>query len=100
MFIYSVAITHVAADCISFAATFYASHEKSLLTHFVAAPPKIAIADAGLRFCFSNLAVIHSVQIIHAAVSIRAAACGAVMPEPGGVRIQGAEKRFAGVRSF
>ena len=31
MFIYSVAITHVAADCISFAATFYASHEKSLL---------------------------------------------------------------------
>ena len=27
MFIYSVAITHVAADCISFAATFYASHE-------------------------------------------------------------------------
>ena len=50
-------MTHVAADCISFAATFYASHEKSLLTHFVAAPPKIAIADAGLRFCFSNLAV-------------------------------------------
>ena len=34
------------------------------------------------------------------AVSIRAAACGAVMPEPGGLRIQGAEKRFAGVRSF
>ena len=48
---------HVAADYISFAATFYASHEKSLLTHFVAAPPKIAIADAGLRFCFSNLTV-------------------------------------------
>ena len=55
--IHSVQITHVAADCISFAATFYASHEKSLLTRFVAAPPKIAIADAGLRFCFSNLAV-------------------------------------------
>ena len=48
---------HVAADCISFAATFYASHEKSLLTHFVAAPPKIAIADAGLRFCCSNLII-------------------------------------------
>ena len=26
-------------------------------THFVAAPPKIAIADVGLRFCFPNLAV-------------------------------------------
>ena len=53
----SAIVHHVAADCISFAATFYASHEKSLLTHSVAAPPKIAIADVGLRFCFSNLAV-------------------------------------------
>ena len=43
----------VAADCISFAATFYASHEKSLLTHSVAAPLKIVTAHAGLRFCFS-----------------------------------------------
>ena len=35
MFIYSVAITHVAADCISFAA-----------------PLKIVTANAGSRFCF------------------------------------------------
>ena len=50
--IHSVQLTHVAADCISFAATFYASHKKSLLTHFVAAPLKIVTANAGSRFCF------------------------------------------------
>ena len=60
--------------------------------------PAIASLDCG--FVFQIWQLIHSVQIIHAAVSIRAAACGAVMPEPGGLRIQGAEKRFAGVRSF
>ena len=41
----------VAADCISFAATFYVSHKKSLLTHSVAAPLKIVTARAGSRFC-------------------------------------------------
>lgn len=44
---------HVAADCISFAATFYASHEKSLLTHFVAAPLKIVTALLGHDFVFA-----------------------------------------------
>ena len=34
----SAALHCVAADCISFAATFYAMHKKSLLIHSVAAP--------------------------------------------------------------
>lgn len=62
--------------------------------------PKSQSLTLDCDFVFLIWQLIHSVQIIHAAVSIRAAACGAVMPEPGGVHIQDAEKRFAGVRSF
>ena len=43
----------VAADCISFAATFYVSHKKSLLTHFVAAPLKMVTASLGHDFAIS-----------------------------------------------
>ena len=51
----------VAADCISFAATFYASHQKSLLTHSVAAPPKITPASLGCDFVFLIWRFIYSV---------------------------------------
>jgi hypothetical protein len=71
------------------------SHFSLILSQLL---PKSQSLDCDFVFLIWQL--IHSVQIIHAAVSIRAAACGAVMPEPGGLRIQGAEKRFAGVRSF
>ena len=53
---------HVAADGISFAATFL---QKSLLTHSVAAPLRIEPAIAGLRFGFFILktnAVSHSLR--------------------------------------
>ena len=43
----SLCLYHVAADGISFAATFL---QKSLLTHSVAAPLRIEPAIAGLRF--------------------------------------------------
>ena len=59
--------------------------------------PKSQSLTLDCDFVFLIWQLIHSVQIIHAAVSIRAAACGAVMPEPGGLRIQDAEKRFAGL---
>ena len=53
----------VAADCISFAATFYALHEKSLLTHSVAAPLKTAIASLDCGFAFLVWKLTHSVRI-------------------------------------
>ena len=55
-------LKHVAADGISFAATFL---QKSLLTHSVAAPLRIEPAIAGLRFGFFILktnAVSHSLR--------------------------------------
>ena len=73
------------------------SHFSLILSQLL---PKSQSLTLYCDFVFLIWQLIHSVQIIHAAVSIRAAACGAVMSEPGGVRIQGAEKRFAGVRSF
>ena len=53
----------VAADCISFAATSYASHEKSLLAHSVAAPLKIVTALLGHDFVFLIWQLIHSVRM-------------------------------------
>ena len=47
--IFFMCLSHVAADGISFAATFL---QKSLLTHSVAAPFRIEPAVAGLRFGF------------------------------------------------
>ena len=47
-----------------FAATFYALHEKSLLTHFVAAPFRIVTAIAGSRFCFFTFLVCNPVFLI------------------------------------
>ena len=61
--IHSVQLTHVAADCILFAATFYASHEKSLLTYSVAAPLKIVTALLGHDFVFLIWKLIHSVRM-------------------------------------
>ena len=52
----------VAADCISFAATFYALHKKSLLIHFVAAPPKIVTALLGHDFVFPAVTADDSVR--------------------------------------
>ena len=47
----SLLLHHIAADVISFAATFL---QKSSLTHSVAASFQAATAGAGLRFGFSN----------------------------------------------
>ena len=45
-------LRHVVADCAGSRRLFCASHQKSSLTCSVAPPRKIAIAGAGLQFCF------------------------------------------------
>ena len=46
----SQSLVIVAADVVSFAATFFS--ESSSIAHAVAPPPKTGPACAGLRFCF------------------------------------------------